>query len=238
VRAQDVTVQMQRALYLEQTAGDLDGAIQIYREILTHGADAAYEAEAQFRLGTCLLKTGNKAMAARTFQQLIQMHPEAAKLVAQATTHFVDSDVGYSFTVPLGWSVTSRPPRQGPGSCAELEDPEGQGFDVTICAKPEAISRGNIDARMAKGEANYLQDQLTRFPDFTLRSSPVAGTLAGQHTLTLIADYTSGSRRLTAWTTWVESEATRSSIAVRVPRPQLAEFRARFMPILNSYRVR
>ncbi len=125
VSAQSVTVQLQRAIFLEETAGDLDAAIQIYRKILASGADArAYEAEAQYRLGACLLKKGDKPLAARTFQQLIQKHPEATDLVAQGSTHFQDSEVGYSLTVPLGWTVVSRRPSQGPGTCVNIDPPE------------------------------------------------------------------------------------------------------------------
>jgi hypothetical protein len=235
--AQALTVQMQRALYLEETAGDLGAAIQIYRQVLAAGAGARiYEAEAQFRLGACLLKEGDKPQAARAFQQLMKTHPEATGLVAQASTHFVDPQVGYSFTIPLGWSIISRLPREGLGTCANLQDPEHQG-SVTICAKREAVSASNIDARMARGVAEYVQTLRKKFPDFTPRSAPAPGVLAGQHTLTLTADYTVDSEREARWTTWVETEATRSSIAVRVPVQQLADFRSRFTPILNSYRM-
>src|SRR5215469_14593884 len=232
--AQAVTVQMQRALYLEETVGDLGAAIQIYRQVLAAGAGSrVYEAEAQFRLGACLLKEGDKPQAARAFQQLMQTHPEATGLVAQASTHFVDAEVGYSFTVPPGWSIRSRLPNEGPGSCAVLEDPEDQGA-VTICAKRETVSAGNIDTRMEQGEAAFVQRLREQFPDLTPRSgSPVKGALARQHTLTLIADYTVGSQRETRWTTWVQTEATRCSIAVRVPTLQFADFRLRFTPILN-----
>src|SRR5215469_8511461 len=177
--AQVVTVQMQRALYLEETAGDLGAAIQIYRQVLAAGAGSrVYEAEAQFRLGACLLKEGDKPQAARAFQQLMQTHPEATGLVAQASTHFVDAEVGYSFTIPLGWSILSRLPNQGSGTCADLEDPEHQG-SVTICAKREAVSAGNIDARLARGEAGFVQRLREQFHDFTPRSgSPVMGALA------------------------------------------------------------
>src|SRR5215469_11669870 len=162
--AQVVTVQMQRALYLEETAGDLGAAIQIYRQVLAAGASArVYEAEAQFRLGACLLKEGDKPQAARAFQQLMKTYPEATGLVSQASTHFVDAEVGYSFTIPLGWSIVSRLPNEGPGTCANLQDPEHQG-SVTICAKREAVSADNIDARMAQGEADYVQKLRKQFP--------------------------------------------------------------------------
>jgi tetratricopeptide (TPR) repeat protein len=240
VLAQSVTVQMQRATYLEETAGDLEGAIQIYRQILAAGADARmYEAEAQFRLGACLLKKGDKPLAARAFQQLMQTHPEATNLVAQASTHFLDTEVGYSFTVPLGWTIVSHRPSQGPGTCVNLQDPESQAT-VGICAKSEAVAANGIDARMAKGEAEFVQNFQSGYAEFAIRpGSPAKGTLAGQHTLTLIADYRDAfqGQGRTVWATWVQTGATRSSVVVRVPSQKFDDFRSRFTPILNSYRI-
>jgi Tetratricopeptide repeat len=238
--AQSVTVQMQRAIYLEETTGDLDGAIQIYRQILAAGADARmFEAEAQFRLGACLLKKGDKRLAARAFQRLMQTHPEATNLVAQASTHFLDSEVGYSFTVPLGWTVVSHRPSQGPGTCVNLQDPEYQGT-VGICAKSEAVAAGGIDARMAQGKADFAQNFRSGYAEFAIRpGGPAKGTVAGQNTLTLIADYRVAfqGQGETVWTTWVQTVATRSSVVVRVPSQKFDDFRSRFTPILNSYRI-
>ena len=53
---------LERAQYLEQTVGDLDGAIVVYRQ-LANAAGAKREAiaEANYRLALALLKSGNLA---------------------------------------------------------------------------------------------------------------------------------------------------------------------------------
>ncbi len=98
---------------------------------------------------------------------------------------------------------------------------------------------------MAKGEAAFVERYRERFPDFLLRpNNPVTGTLAGQHTLSLIGDYTVPASqnnglgvRETVWTTWVQTEATRSSVVVRARSDNFDDFRVRVAAILNSFRL-
>jgi hypothetical protein len=237
--AQSFTVQLQRAIFLEETAGDLDGAIQLYRQILSAGAEArVYEAEAQYHLGACLLKKGNKPLAARTFQDLMRKHPEETELVDKASIHYLDLTVGYALTVPAGWGIHSRLPYNGgPGSCADIQDPENKAT-VTICAKAERAASAEIDPRLLRGLTERLNSMKTTRPDFTVRpSSQATGLLGKAHTLTILADFTQGTVQMTEWTTWVQSETTRSSVVVYTRTANLQEFQERFTPILNSYRI-
>jgi len=232
--AQSVTVQMQRAIYLEETAGDVDGAIQIYRQILAAGPEArAYEAEAQFHLGASLLRKGNKAQAARAFQELMRKWPEQTSLVDRASVHYVDP-VGYSFTIPTGWGLRPRLPfNGGPGTCVDLQDPENQGT-ATICAKPHTSQPGTIDDQLLKGEAELAK----RARPFTMHpGSPNFGWIGGQRTLTAIADFLTGSGRSTEWATWVQTHKYRSSVIVVTRTHDFEAFQSRFLPILNSFKL-
>ena len=76
---------LQRGIYLQETVGDLDGAIRVYRQIARMARESrAYAAQAEYRLGTCLLKKGQQAEAINTFQRLIKEYPEQPELVAKA----------------------------------------------------------------------------------------------------------------------------------------------------------
>jgi tetratricopeptide (TPR) repeat protein len=68
--SQTAAEHMQKAIYAHQTAGDLDDAIRIYRQILTSAPDRKTAAEAQFRLAQALLQKGDLDQAAREFQVL------------------------------------------------------------------------------------------------------------------------------------------------------------------------
>jgi tetratricopeptide (TPR) repeat protein len=76
---------LQRGIYLQETVGDLDGAIKIYRQIITLAQQSrVVAAQAEYRLAVCLQKKGQNAEAATTFQKLIRDYPEQAGIAANA----------------------------------------------------------------------------------------------------------------------------------------------------------
>ena len=82
--AEDVAVLLEKAIYAEETLGNLDEAIDIYKQL---AADAAAgrttAAQALYRLGMCYRKSGNIAEAQETFVRLTQLYPEQKELIAQ-----------------------------------------------------------------------------------------------------------------------------------------------------------
>ena len=84
-RAQSVSDLLQKGIYTQETVGDLDAAIKIYRQILTTAKETrSYAAQAQYRLGLCLLQKGDQGGAVKAFEQLIADYPEETELVAKA----------------------------------------------------------------------------------------------------------------------------------------------------------
>jgi len=76
---------LQKGIYLQETVGDLDGAIKVYRQIMQMARQSrANAAQAEYRLGMCLLKKGRQAEATETFQKLIREYPEQTDMVAKA----------------------------------------------------------------------------------------------------------------------------------------------------------
>jgi len=72
------------ALHLEQVAGDLEGAIAAYREILSQpGVDRAIAAEAQYRLGVCHEKLG-QAVARAAYERVLSDYAEQTAFVSAA----------------------------------------------------------------------------------------------------------------------------------------------------------
>ncbi len=76
---------LQKGIYTQETVGDLDGAIRIYRQILNSTSQSrTYAAQAQYRLAQCLLKKGENGEAVKAFEKLMQDYPEEKELVAKA----------------------------------------------------------------------------------------------------------------------------------------------------------
>lgn len=79
---------LERGIFAEETVGDLDQAIGIYKQIL-NDAEASRKpaAQAQYRLAMCYLKKDREAEATEAFKQLIANYPEQAELIAEARQH-------------------------------------------------------------------------------------------------------------------------------------------------------
>ena len=83
--AQSSSERLQKGIYLQETVGDLDGAISIYKQIVQTAQESrSNAAQAQFRLGVCLEKKGQQAEAARIFQKVVSDYPEQTGLVTRA----------------------------------------------------------------------------------------------------------------------------------------------------------
>ncbi|HEV2962060.1 MAG TPA: tetratricopeptide repeat protein [Candidatus Angelobacter sp.] len=85
VAGQSIADLLQKGIYTQETVGDLDAAIKIYRQIVNSASQSrTYAAQAQYRLAQCLLKKGDKAEAAKAFEKLVQDFSEEKELVAKA----------------------------------------------------------------------------------------------------------------------------------------------------------
>jgi hypothetical protein len=74
---------LQRGIYTQQTAGDIDGAIQIYRGVIaTAGVDRVTAGRAQMQLVSAFLEKGDFAGAAREFNTLMLSYGDQKEVVS------------------------------------------------------------------------------------------------------------------------------------------------------------
>jgi carboxyl-terminal processing protease len=79
---------LEKAIYAEETKGELAAAAELYRQVVNDaGADRALAAQAQVRLGLCELKLGNKREAISELEQLRTEFPDKTKLLAILEQH-------------------------------------------------------------------------------------------------------------------------------------------------------
>lgn len=97
---------LEKGIYTEETVGDLDKAIEIYEKIISQAeASRKFVAQAQLRLGKCLLKQGKKKEAEEAFQELIDQFkdsPDQKELVAKARELLPDDSGGMKLD-PVPW---------------------------------------------------------------------------------------------------------------------------------------
>ena len=90
---------LEKAIFNEETVGDLDAAIEIYRQIVEQGeADRSYVAQAQFRLGMCYVKQGKTEEAVETLRRLVADFPQQDELVETARARL--AELGHALPEP------------------------------------------------------------------------------------------------------------------------------------------
>ena len=80
--AESASVLLEKAIYSEETVGDLDAAIQLYQKTIQEAeANRPCAAEAYYRLGMCHMKKGQTEPAQNAFKTLIDPQERAVKVV-------------------------------------------------------------------------------------------------------------------------------------------------------------
>ena len=83
--AQSMSEMLEKGIFTEETVGDLDAAIKIYESIAARAEqNRPFAAQAQYRLGMCYLKKGQKQEAGIAFRKLIELFPKQTQPVVQA----------------------------------------------------------------------------------------------------------------------------------------------------------
>src|SRR5579859_893915 len=76
---------LEKGIYNQETKGDIDSAIAIYQQLVAQSdINRSLAAEAQFRLGECLLKKNRTTDATTAFEKLIHDYPNETNLIAKA----------------------------------------------------------------------------------------------------------------------------------------------------------
>ncbi len=98
--AADVSELLEKAIYTEETVGDLDKAIRVYEKVVAESKGSiSAAAQAQFRIGTCYAKQGKAEEAEVAFQAVIDNYPKATHWVTKAKSRLP----GDPKLIPVPW---------------------------------------------------------------------------------------------------------------------------------------
>ena len=97
---------MEKAIYTEETVGDLDAAIKLYEKVVSEANAAETVSQAQFRLAQCLPKQGKKVPPARRLEPLVRQFPKQQDLVAKARK-YLRGKAGLK-QLPVQWPMARR----------------------------------------------------------------------------------------------------------------------------------
>jgi hypothetical protein len=181
VSAQSASELLQKGIYTQDTVGDLDGAIQIYREILSSSpAQHEIAAEAQYRLAQALIRKGDLTGAALEFQTLARDYSEYRALISSMDSRNLTLRVNFapaqttSFDArqPVTVSgVVTQMTWMNPRSWVHVKDSSGTDWTIATASPQELTAQ-----QWTRGSVG-IGDQIT-----------VTGTLATDGTKTALAD--------------------------------------------------
>jgi tetratricopeptide (TPR) repeat protein len=244
--AQTVAEQMQKAIYTQETTGDVDSAIQIYRRILAAAPPRQLAAQAQFRMAQALLQKGDLQDAALEFQILSQSYPEFKDLIASMASQwrpasrqelgtvqngrYRNSLTGVELKVAEGWSFKGGFESSGNGQMATVTS--GSGFTVLVWMKPQVDGTADL-APMLRQEMKNKPSM--RPPDWKIRTESVQErTLSGHPGLSAVADYTENGKPMVEYDFWVFSGKTHVFFFGKAEEPKLETLQANIETVAQS----
>ena len=181
VAAQSASELLQKGIYTQDTVGDLDGAIQIYRQILSSSpSQHEIAAEAQYRLAQALIRKGDLTGAALEFQTLARDYSEYQALISRMAapslrvqhTPAATDTAEFDSTKPISINgPVVQVQWMNPRSWISVTDGTGTAWHIATAATQELI------AQQWTRDAVKLGDQIS-----------VTGSLAKDGSRTALAD--------------------------------------------------
>ena len=166
---------LEKGIYNQETVGNLDKAIEIYREILESTSETErLAAQAQFRLGQCLLKQNKKTEATAAFRTVLSKYPAQKEIVAKAQKFLP----GLLNLIPAPWKT-------GEHSTLTMKLPGGHTIGMIGVSINDAKEGGRdawkmhirryVVAGQNEGVSHILVDKATNRPIKTLWQHTVLG---------------------------------------------------------------
>ena len=225
---QTAAEQLAKAVYTQQSSGDLDGAIQMYREIIaSNPTQRNIAAQAQFRLFQALLQKGDLNGAQQEFQNLVLNFSDNRDLIMKMAgrlsgdgSHgmtvslgtfqngrYHHNVTGIEFNVPAGWKLEGDTDSSDSGQIVIVSQPNSM-RSLAVWLKPDPTAPADMAAKLKHDVDRKHED---RDAGWVIRPSSVQmRSVGGQQAITAIADYKEGGNTMVEYMTWVRSTKGRA----------------------------
>lgn len=247
---------LQRGIYAQETAGDPEVAMQIYRQITASApAQSPVGAQAQFRIAEILLQKGDLSAASLEFNILATRYSENQTLIAKMATRLSDAranpanrlttgtlkngryrnkKTGVEFAVPGTGQIVYDGDSSDGGEMVGFVDAEAQ-IAIGVWTKPETSTAAEIGEKLRRSPAAKVEMNAGT-PGFKLHSETVQPrTVAGRQALTAQAEFEENGQKMAVIYTWVFTEKTHVVfIANAFPPSKMAAAEAAFDRFLST----
>jgi hypothetical protein len=249
---QTIDEQLQKAIYAQETAGNLDEAIPILRQIAASRlASRAVAAEAHYRLAKALLDKGDRDGAARELQNLRANFGEYRDVIARLApqlvalelrrraqfgtapdyTHYRHTATGTELTHAFGTSFLGDSESPDGGHIAVFG---GHRLSVSVWLRPESIDPNSLEPAVRR-DVQLTTFQRQQFEGWNIRQQTIrAGGGPDRQWITAIAEYTDQGRKMVELLTWYRTTKTRVVFFTRLPEEDLGEQQPNFSRMVGA----
>lgn len=258
--AQTAAELLQKGIYTQETAGDADGAIQIYRQVIgSAGVPRAVAAQAQVRVVGALLQKGDLAGAGQQFGELARDYADQENMVSSTAGRlraiaengpglvlgsfqngrYRHYWTGVELTLPPDWSFRGQKPQPDGGDLVDLAGSGSKPVAAFVWMKREKTPPAGIADRLQERLQWKIANQRRAsdgFVAYRLRPDSVQRrTVGGQQALSAVADYVNANgEKMNEYFAIAQSETTRVYFCVRAAAPDFPSIQARFERVVGA----
>jgi hypothetical protein len=244
---------LQKAIYTQETVGDLDEALRLYRQITASSvSQSPVAAQAQFRIAEVMLQKGDLNGAAMEFSTLANRFSEHQDLIAKMARRLrgaggaKEASVGTiqngryrhkktGVEIPLAstWKNLSDGESSDNGEMVVLSD--GSPVTFAVWMRAEASTPSEIQAKLSGAPAAKVKMNADT-PSFAFRPASIQSRIiGGQQALTGVADYLADGQPTATIYTWIFTAKTHVVfIASGIPAADVASVQSRFDQFVAS----
>jgi hypothetical protein len=219
--AQSLSELMEKAIYTEETLGNVEGAIRIYQQIINGsipGSDVRQQAQ-------------RRLDSARTF---LKTTPKLPLGVFDGRTYH-HTRTGLSFNLARGWVVQNTHPSSDDGEMVVITAIEPEA-DVNVWMIPEPNDAQSLSRKLDDSPAMKLQSRRV-LPNYRYRPGSIQRIMInGKHAMMAIADY-GDERPYVEYLTWIYTERTHTFFYGTTEAQNFARFKPQFEQLLQSTNI-
>ncbi len=256
--AQNAAELLQKGISLQETEGDIDGAIQIYGQVIAMSGDVRpLAAQAQMRISGALLQKGDLAGAGREFGKLARDYADQEEVVtsmgqrlrtlAQNGPTLLLGDwrggkyhhywTGIELTLPQDWHVKTQRPDEGLWDRVEIGELNSRTTTAFVVMQREVTAPEDIADVLMKRYRYKIAVQrrdADGYLGYRVRADTFRHRLvAGQQAWSAVADYRNADgEAMSEYLVRVQSEKCALFFSVSAPVADFANVEVRFEPIV------
>jgi hypothetical protein len=226
---------LQKAIYTQDTVGDVAAAVRMYQQVIANTPPASdLRTQAVWRLAV-----------AKEQQQLARSgaNPEAAHSLATGSPlgtfdgrTYRHSWSAMTFAVPEGWKLNATVPSSDNGEMAIFYSKD-LGAEIQVWMIKEKTPRDKVNTRLDNAPVLKLQSRTTEFEDYRFREGSIQRVfVGGQQAVVAVADFVSGDAKapMAEYMTWIYTENSRVFFFSRLPADKLDALKPEFDMMVSS----